>query len=98
MYRIEYAEGVEDELAAIKPFVRRRIMDAADELLAHQPLTRTRNRKPLASPARVPASGPIWELRIGNYRVFYDVDESKSVATVRAVHQKPPHRTTEDIL
>ena len=41
---------------------------------------------------------PIWELRVGAYRVFYDVDEDLNVVYVRAVREKPPDKRTEDIL
>jgi mRNA-degrading endonuclease RelE of RelBE toxin-antitoxin system len=41
---------------------------------------------------------PVWELRIGEYRVFYDVDEQASLVMVRAIRQKPPHKTTEEII
>ena len=39
----------------------------------------------------------VWELRIGQYRVFYDVDVA-GVVTIRALRRKPPRKTTEDIL
>jgi mRNA-degrading endonuclease RelE of RelBE toxin-antitoxin system len=41
---------------------------------------------------------PVWELRVGKFRVFYDVDEDATTVTVRAIREKPPHKTTEDIL
>jgi len=41
---------------------------------------------------------PIWELRLGEYRVFYDVDEAKSSVTIRAIRHKPPHKRTEEVL
>ena len=41
---------------------------------------------------------PVWELRVGEYRVFYDVDEAESMAIIRAIRRKPAHMTTEDIL
>jgi mRNA-degrading endonuclease RelE of RelBE toxin-antitoxin system len=41
---------------------------------------------------------PVWELRVGEYRVFYDVDEVGGQVVVRAVRRKPPHKTTEEIL
>ena len=41
---------------------------------------------------------PVWELRDGEYRVFYDVDEAAAVIKVRAIRHKPPHKTTEEIL
>jgi len=41
---------------------------------------------------------PVWELRVDEYRVFYDTDETTRQVTVRAIRHKPPHKTTEDIL
>ena len=41
---------------------------------------------------------PVWELRIGQYRVFHDVNEKAKHVTVRAVRHKPAHKTTEEIL
>jgi hypothetical protein len=41
---------------------------------------------------------PVWELRIGEYRAFYDVDEAEQRVIVRAVRRKPPQATTEAIL
>jgi mRNA-degrading endonuclease RelE of RelBE toxin-antitoxin system len=41
---------------------------------------------------------PIWELRVGEHRVFYDVSPSESVVYVRAVRRKPRGSKTENIL
>jgi mRNA-degrading endonuclease RelE of RelBE toxin-antitoxin system len=41
---------------------------------------------------------PVWELRVGAYRVFYDVEEETDVVMIRAIRYKPPHKTTEEIL
>lgn len=40
----------------------------------------------------------MWELRIGKYRVFYDVNEEEQRVIVRAIREKRPHQTTEDVL
>jgi mRNA-degrading endonuclease RelE of RelBE toxin-antitoxin system len=40
----------------------------------------------------------IWELRVGEYRVFYDISLTESVVYVRAVRRKPRGAKTEDIL
>jgi mRNA-degrading endonuclease RelE of RelBE toxin-antitoxin system len=37
-------------------------------------------------------------LRVGDYRVFYDVQETKRVVYIRAVRLKPQGLQTEDIL
>ncbi len=75
------------------------VLDTIDKQLLHEPTRQTRNRKILVSLIppweHVP---PVWELRIGEYRVFYDVDEETSTVTIRAVRYKPPHMTTEEIL
>jgi mRNA-degrading endonuclease RelE of RelBE toxin-antitoxin system len=44
------------------------------------------------------AEPPIWELRVGVFRVFYDVATEVDVVYVRTVRREPPHRTTEEIL
>nr|VFK78674.1 MAG: Plasmid stabilisation system protein [Candidatus Kentron sp. SD] len=41
---------------------------------------------------------PVWELRIGEYRVFHDVDGEMSVVIIRAIRHKSPHKTTEEIV
>ena len=78
---------------------RRRLLDAVETQLLVQPTTPTRNRKLLVS--LIPpwtAEPPIWELRVGEYRIFYDVAEDERVVYVRAIRSKPSGQTTEDIL
>ena len=41
---------------------------------------------------------PVWELRVHEYRIFYNVDETASEVVIRAVRRKPSHKTTEEIL
>lgn len=78
---------------------RKRVLDRIEEELRHQPTRETRNKKPIFG-LQPPwdHEEAIWELRIGEFRVFYDVEESQSLVTVRAIRRKPPHKTTEDIL
>ena len=67
--------------------------------LKHEPNVQARNRKTIVG--LVPPwqyVEPIWELRIGEYRVFYDIDEYTSTVIIRAIRQKPQHKTTEEIL
>lgn len=99
MYRIEYASRVVDDLAGVRPYDRSRVTDRIDTELADTPTLETRHRKPLVG-LRPPWDQelPVWELRVGDYRVFYDVEEKLKVVTVLAIRFKPPHKTTEDIL
>ncbi|MBE9142104.1 type II toxin-antitoxin system RelE/ParE family toxin [Planktothrix mougeotii LEGE 06226] len=64
------------------------IIDAIEEQLVYDPLTQTRNRKPLRPNPIAP-----WELRIGSLRVFYDVivDEF-NVVRILAVGKKQGNR------
>jgi mRNA-degrading endonuclease RelE of RelBE toxin-antitoxin system len=87
------------ELKAVKVFYRRQITQAIDEQLVHQPTVSTKNRKVLeVTQASFAFEPPLWELRVGDFRVFYDVDEVGQTVYVRAVRDKPPHATTEEVL
>ena len=99
MYTIEYAEGVIDDLANMRVYERAKILDQLEEQLTYEPTQQTRNKKILVglTPPWEHIE-PVWELRIGQYRVFYDVDEAKSAVIVRAIRRKPSHKTTEEIL
>ena len=99
VYEIRFATDVEDDLKRVRVHDRRRILDSIEVQLSHQPTVATRNRKILVdlTPAWE-ANPPIWELRVGAYRVFYDVDEDRSEVYVRAVREKPPDQRTEDII
>ena len=99
MYEIRYSPSVARDLKDLKVFLRRQILDGVDEHLSHVPTQETRRRKILYG--LVPpfeADPPIWQLRVGEYRVFYDVDETEKIVYVRAVRRKLPHKTTEEIL
>src|SRR5947199_3624437 len=100
MFEIRFAEGVGEELRSIPTYYRNQILDPIEEQLAHEPVTSTRNRKLLENlipPWQTVA--PIRELRVGEYRVFYDVSPADEwVVYVRSVRRKPRGTETEDIL
>lgn len=95
-YEILIVPEAIEELNELPMHVRRRIATAIERDLTHEPATVTRNRKPLPglSPsfAHVP---PVWELRIGDYRVFYDIEHEDSAVSVRAVRFKGQSTTGE---
>ena len=99
MFTISYAESIAEDLAAIRAFERRQLLDQIEQQLSYEPTCETRNRKMLRGLTppweHVP---PVWELRVNEYRVFYDVDDAAGQVIVRAVRRKLPHRTTEEIL
>lgn len=99
MYTISYAEGVADDFGRVPANERGRILDRIEQQLKHEPTQQTRNRKILVG--LVPPWNhvdPVWELRVGEYRIFYDVDEAESTVIIRAIRHKPPHKRTEEIL
>lgn len=100
MYRIEYANRtVVNSLKDLRAHERKRILDSIDKQLKYAPTVKTKHRKPIIG--LIPSwehVEPIWELSVGEYRVFYDVDEVALVVNIRAIRHKPPHKTTEEIL
>ena len=85
-YRIEYSPDAEDHLRTLTPRQQRIVLDTAEKQLIHQPAVETRNRKPMRPHPLAP-----WELRIGNLRVYYDVEE-EPVVLIRAVSIKQRNR------
>ena len=83
-YRVEYSPEAEDHLRALTARQRTTVLDAVDERLPHEPTVETKKRKPMRPNPVAP-----WELRIGNLRVYYDVEEEPDrVVKIRAVGVK----------
>lgn len=79
---------MEDHLRALTARQIAIVLDAIDEQLQFQPLVETRNRKPMRPNPIAP-----WELRVGNLRVYYDVEEEpEPVVCIRAVGIKEKNR------
>jgi mRNA-degrading endonuclease RelE of RelBE toxin-antitoxin system len=87
-FRIDYSPESEEHLRELKARQRSIVFDAVDEQLGDQPTVETRNRKPMRPNPLAP-----WELRIGDLRVYYDVqEEPEKVVTVLAVGRKVGRR------
>jgi mRNA-degrading endonuclease RelE of RelBE toxin-antitoxin system len=98
-YTIEITEVADRDLEGIKKFYRQQIIDAIREQLTHEPTIETKNRKILVDfQPDFEHDPPVWRLRVGEYRVFYDVNEEDKRVIVRTVRQKPPHATMEQIV
>jgi mRNA-degrading endonuclease RelE of RelBE toxin-antitoxin system len=98
VYTIGIRPPAKAELDRFRVTDQRRITDAIRSNLSYDPTVPSRNRKPL--PDLRPGfehQGEVWELRVGEYRAFYDVSEADRAVRVRAVRYKPPHKTTEEI-
>ena len=97
MFETRFTKGALSDLAQLSAFHRVRIFDAIEAQLSTQPLMPTRKRKPLG-PGDIPPwehEPPVWELRVGQFRVFYDVDTDMQHVYVRAVRLKGRKGTKE---
>ena len=83
MYNIIINESALADLLHLKKTDQRLVLDAIDLQLQHDPLTPTRNRKPLR-----PNELSEWELRIDQFRVFYDVASDNDTVTIKAIGWK----------
>ncbi len=97
-YQIILTNLAADELRSFRAYDRRRIVGEIDKQLVHQPRTETRNRKPLEIHPEFEYEPPVWELRIDEFRVFYDVNETEQAVFIRAVRRKSHGQTTEGII
>jgi len=98
-FHILLSEEAETELDELRPFDQRKVVEAMKAQLSDEPTKATRNRKCL--PGLKPSFAhepPLWEVRVGGLRVFYDVDEDNHQVHVRAIRRKSPGQTTEDIV
>jgi len=80
MYLINYTEEALDDLAHFRKPERQMILDEIDHQLTYEPILETKNRKHLH-----PNQLAEWELRIGKYRIFYDVIEPAETAAIQSV-------------
>jgi mRNA-degrading endonuclease RelE of RelBE toxin-antitoxin system len=98
MFTLLYDEGAEEDLRALRAFEARRVLDSVDAQLAREPMKPTKRRKLLEGLAPPwDCARPVWQLRVGDLRVFYDIDHQQGHVIIRAVRRKGT-RNTEEIL
>ena len=87
-YVIEYSPEAEDHMRWLTARQQKIVLDTVDRQLVNQPNVETRNRKPMRPNPVAP-----WELRIGNLRVYYEVNDApESTVVVLAVGIKDRDR------
>src|SRR5689334_21531019 len=87
MFDVRFADSALEDLRHFRPAEQKLLVDTAEQQLKNDPLTPTRNRKPLRQ-----NDLSRWELRVGAFRIFYDVDEQARQVKVKAVGQKDHNR------
>ena len=82
-FEIELSPRAREHVKALRKRDQQTILDAIEVQLRYQPDQETRNRKPLEDNPLAP-----WELRVGDFRVFYDVKRAENLVVIVAVGKK----------
>ena len=83
MYKIEFTDAALADLKSFKKHEQNEIIDGIEANLTYEPTVETRNRSPLR-----PNQTAEWKLRLGNFRVYYDVDTVVRIVSVEAIGLK----------
>jgi len=83
MFTLRFTKSAWKDMGFLRKSEQQTIVGAVEEQLVHEPLKETRNRKPLR-----PNDLSKWELRVGDFRVFYDVVEESHETVIKAVGRK----------
>lgn len=82
-FEVKLTSAALGDLAPFKRRDRKFILDGLEGQLAYEPHVETRNRKRLR-----PNRTSEWEVRIGKYRVFYDVRQNERIVEVKVIGEK----------
>jgi addiction module RelE/StbE family toxin len=93
-YEIKWTDEAKADMQRI-PIFHRKPIYAAVQRLRHQASVDSRNRKPFAEALEGNPTGA-WQIRIGDYRVLYWIEEEQTVHVLRAIFKGSG--TTEDAL
>ena len=80
MYDIEFDPDALEDLDSLRKFEQKQVLDGLENQLRHDPDVETRNRKRLR-----PNEIAEWELRVGQLRVFYNVEATDLIVRIEAV-------------
>jgi mRNA-degrading endonuclease RelE of RelBE toxin-antitoxin system len=82
-YQIILAQEAETHLEFLTIRDQRIAIAAIEEQLPYQPNIATKNRQPMR-----PNPIATWKLRVGNLRVYYDIEEEPQVVRILAIGVK----------
>ena len=80
MFDIDFSPEATEDLKSFRKFEQQEIIDGIQTQLKHEPTVETRNRKRLR-----PNEVAEWEVRVGRFHVFYDVDEGAGIVSIEAI-------------
>ena len=82
-YQLIFSEEAASHLKFLTAREQRIVIDAVEEQLPYQANIPTRNRQPMR-----PNNLATWKLRLGNLRVYYDIEESEQIVRILAIGVK----------
>jgi mRNA-degrading endonuclease RelE of RelBE toxin-antitoxin system len=87
MFETRFVESALEDLVFLGKFEQRFVVLMIEHHLSLEPATPTRKKKPLR-----PNDLAAWELRLGAFRVFYEVDPQSMIVWVKAIGRKEHNR------
>jgi mRNA-degrading endonuclease RelE of RelBE toxin-antitoxin system len=83
-YRIEFVGAAKDDLRVLRKSTRVKVLDRIETHLSYQPTLQGKSRiKTLRPGTRLP-----YRLRVDEFRVYYDVNESEQLVIVYGIVEK----------
>ena len=82
-FEIRFSPEVREHLKSLSPREQVTVLDEIAEQLEHEPDTPARNRKRLRPNPLAP-----WELRVGDFRVLYEIDQAERRVNILLVGRK----------
>lgn len=80
MYEIQFTPEAIEDLRSFRKFEQQIIISDIDTQLNYEPTVETHNRFQMR-----PNEVAEWELRIGRYRVFYNVENDAQIVSIEVV-------------
>ncbi len=86
-FEINLTDGAQADLRWFITYAQRIIVNGIEVHLRHQP---TAGARKIIAMQPNPVAG--WELRLGDYRILYDVEEAARLVTVQVIGEKRRNR------
>lgn len=87
MYDIELTPQAIDDLRWFRKHEQQEIAETINQQLRHEPVTQTRNRKPMRQNDIAE-----WELRVRHFRILYSVDTVVRIVEIQRIGEKRGNR------
>lgn len=87
MFETRFVQSAVGDLEFLKKLEQRYVVSMIEQHLSLEPATPTHKRKPLR-----PNELATWELRLGAFRVFYEIDPQDMIVWIKAIGRKEHNR------